>query len=254
MYVNINRKACKVIVDSGSCINAISDTMVTGLGYGMIEYPTPYNVSCIDASSLPVKPQCRVQLKVSTYAEDVLCDVLPINVGSIILGRPWLYDHDFTLAERSNTCSFMYQGRRVTWHPYAMKPANQPAATKPLGLMVVQGPLFTRDLGREGDDTPLCLTVTLDVPADPPVAPRSPEVEALISEFGDVFLNELPGGLPPMRNIQHAIDLVPGASLRNLLHYRMEPPKYEELLRQVKELLEKGLIQESLTHERCRPS
>ncbi|XP_078432960.1 uncharacterized protein LOC144704417 [Wolffia australiana] len=113
--------------------------------------------------------------------------------------------------------------------------------------MVARGPLFTRDLGREGDDTPLCLAVTLDVPTIPPVTPRSPEVEALISEFRDVFPDELPGGLPPMRNIHHAIDLVPGASLPSLPHYRMEPPKYEELLRQVRELLEKGLIQESLS-------
>ncbi|XP_078437647.1 uncharacterized protein LOC144708269 [Wolffia australiana] len=194
-----------------------------------------------------MKRQCRLPLKVSTYAEHVLCDVLPMKVGSIILGRPWLYDHEDTLAGRANTCSFTYQGRRVTWHPYVMKPVNKLAATKPVGLMVVRGPLFAGDLGRKGGDTSLCLAVTLDVPADPLVAPRSPEVEALISEFGDIFPDELPGGLPPMRNIQHAIDLVPSASLPNLPHYRMELPKYEELLRQVRELLEKGLIHESLS-------
>ncbi|XP_078431099.1 uncharacterized protein LOC144702944 [Wolffia australiana] len=94
---------------------------------------------------------------------------------------------------------------------------------------------------------PLCLAITLDVPADPMVAPHLPEEEARISEFGDVFPDELPSGLPPMRYIQHTIDLIPGASLPNLLHYRMEPSKYEELLRQVRELLEKGFIQESLS-------
>ncbi|XP_078445569.1 uncharacterized protein LOC144714662 [Wolffia australiana] len=223
-YVKINGKVCKLIVDSGSCINAISDAIVLRLGLTPIPHPTPYYVLWIDASSLPVKSKCRVPLKVSAYDENVLCDVLPMKVGSIILGR-------------------------TTGHlaPVYDEPANKPVPTKPIGLMVVRGPLFARDLGCEGDDTPLCVAVTLDVSADPPIEPRAPEVEAILLEFGDVFPEELPRKLPPMRSIQHAIDLVPGASLPNLPHYCMEPQRYEELLRQVCELLAKGLIQESLS-------
>ncbi|XP_078439838.1 uncharacterized protein LOC144710045 [Wolffia australiana] len=106
-YIKINDKVCKLIVDSGSCINTISDTMVIQLGLAAIEHPTPYDVSWIDASSLPVKRECRVPLKVSAYDKSVLCGVLPMKVGSIILGRPWLYDYAVTLAGRTNTWKFV---------------------------------------------------------------------------------------------------------------------------------------------------
>ena len=58
-----------------------------------------------------------------------------------------------------------------------------------------------------------------------PTTPQEilPEVSKLLSEFLDVAPNELPNDLPPMRNIQHTVDLVLGSQLPNLLAYRMNP-------------------------------
>nr|XP_025882207.1 uncharacterized protein LOC112939361 [Oryza sativa Japonica Group] len=69
----------------------------------------------------------------------------------------------------------------------------------------------------------------------------------LLQDFEDVFPDEIPAGLPPLRGIEHQIDLVPGASLPNRPAYRTNPAETKEIQRQVKELLDKGYVRESLS-------
>ena len=55
-------------------------------------------------------------------------------------------------------------------------------------------------------------------------------VDTLLQEFMDVVPDEISPGLPPMRDMQHCIDLIPGASLPNKAAYRMNPKEQEELM------------------------
>ncbi|KAA0061101.1 RNA-directed DNA polymerase-like protein [Cucumis melo var. makuwa] len=72
-----------------------------------------------------------------------------------------------------------------------------------------------------------------------------PKLQQFLAEFP--HLKKEPHGLPPLRDIQHQIDLIPGASLPNLAHYRMSPHEYQILHEHIKDLLKKGRIKPSLS-------
>jgi hypothetical protein len=63
----------------------------------------------------------------------------------------------------------------------------------------------------------------------------------MVSEFPNVFLKELPG-MPPDRDIEFVIELMPDTAPIYKSPYRMATPKLAELKEHIKELLEKGFI------------
>ena len=72
----------------------------------------------------------------------------------------------------------------------------------------------------------------------------SQEVKSIL-EFVDVMPKEIPHGLPPMKDIQHQIDLIPSLVFPNKLAFIMSPKEHGDLKTQVDDLLDKGLVQEN---------
>ncbi|GKG25728.1 hypothetical protein Tco_0398874, partial [Tanacetum coccineum] len=70
------------------------------------------------------------------------------------------------------------------------------------------------------------------------------EYVPVIRDFPEVFPKELPR-LPPPKQVEFHIDLIPGDAPVARAPYRLAPSKMKELSKQLQELLEKGFIRPS---------
>ncbi|CAA0816895.1 Uncharacterized mitochondrial protein AtMg00860, partial [Striga hermonthica] len=207
----VGDRVCRFIIDSGSCENVFAKDVVEKLGLTSEPHPQPYTLAWIQkGSAVTVDRRVLVSFSIGPrYRDQIWCDVVPMDACHLLLGRPWQYDRDATHCGRLNTYSFVLGEMH----------------TAPLVLLLIK-----HDRTAHVEDR------------IPPAA-----IGPLLTEFADVFPDELPTGLPPLRDIQHNIELTPGASLPNRPHYRMRPAEHEELRRQVEELLHRGVVRRSLS-------
>ncbi|XP_020702028.1 uncharacterized protein LOC110113693 [Dendrobium catenatum] len=205
-----------------------------------------------------VTESCRVTFSIGKhYTCEVLCDVLEMDVCHLILGRPWKFDVGvqyvvgpmcIPLTGRGGGYDFYDQlGRQE-------RNGNSCHGVLPCDLFHWQTLYMRSVVRRLGDGR---------VPPDfgPAIAIRcrsSPnhcsslqqypkEVSKLLEQYRDILPEELPAELPLLRKIQHQIDFTPGATLPNLPHYRLNPKKQMILQELIDDLLQKQLIQVSLS-------
>ncbi|WVZ02252.1 hypothetical protein V8G54_023058 [Vigna mungo] len=92
---NLFRTRCKafentysLIVDSGSSCNCCSSRMVEKLALTIIPHPKPYKIQWIkEDEEIIVKEQVSIPISIGNYEETVLCDVVPIDVGHVLLAE-----------------------------------------------------------------------------------------------------------------------------------------------------------------------
>src|SRR3954469_8248762 len=114
----IKGKACKLMIDGGSCTNGISKTMVAALGLSTWRIPEPKHLQWLNSCGMvKVTHKVRVPFTFGDYVDEIECDVLPLEVCGLLLGHPWQYDRNALHAGRANTYSFVHDGKHQTLKP-----------------------------------------------------------------------------------------------------------------------------------------
>ena len=89
---------------------------------------------------------------------------------------------------------------------------------------------------------------TITINEDKTKTPYPVEVQAILDEFIDVFPKDLLGGLPPSRELDHRIELVPRAEPPHKAPYRISPQGLDELKKQLIDLTEKTIHSHQCHH------
>jgi hypothetical protein len=266
----VKERSICIIIDSVSCNNLACTTLVEKLSLPTGTHPHSYHIQWLnDGGKLKVTRSVRIPFSLGSYSDYVDCDVIPMEACSLLLGRPWQYDTDSLHHGRSNHYSFMFKGQKIVIHPMtpdqilkddlsrAAKTAQQvkSPSVAPVTSEIKLNALVLLATRADFDDLHethmpcyafVCsrMLVSFD---DAPSLDIPPVVVNLLQEYVDVFPTDLPPGLPPLRGIEHQINLIPGASLPNHAPYRTNPDETKEIQRQVQTLLDKGYNRESLS-------
>ena len=77
------------MIDYRSTDNLVSTKVIEKLKLPTMKHPIPYKVSWLqNGHQLLVNEQCEIELQIGNYKDKILCDVMPMDVCHILLGRP----------------------------------------------------------------------------------------------------------------------------------------------------------------------
>eukprot|EP00253_Pinus_taeda_P014423 PITA_14423 len=237
-------KCCKLIIDSRSTDNLVATEMVEKLGLKRLKHPTPYKVSWLQKGhQLLVDEQCEVEFHIGRYKDKVICDIMPMDVCHILLGRPWQYDRKVVHNGKMNCYKLVKDGIKHTLVPIKEEETTEASGTKAL---LIGGKQFAKQIEESEVNyvvmrrakTLLLHTEKFDLPA---------KILEMLQEFSDIVVDDFPNNFPPKRSISHHIEFITRANLPNKATYQISPKDNEEIRKQVQELLDKGLIRESLS-------
>ncbi|XP_070050506.1 uncharacterized protein [Nicotiana tomentosiformis] len=156
----------------------------------------------------------------STVADQIELDMVEFDV---IMGMDLLASCYANIDFRSNMVRFQFPWEPILeWKSNTASPRGRFISYLKARKMIIKGYIYH-------------LVWVQDVEVESPTIQYIP----VVNEFLDVFPNEL-SGLPPKREIEFAIDLLPDMQPIYIPPYKMAAAELRELKEQLRDLLEKG--------------
>ena len=156
--------------------------------------------------------------------------LLPFDEFDIILGMDWLTLHDAIVNCKRKTIDLRCQNDEII----------RIESNDLNGLSAIISSMSAQKYVRRGCEAYLAFVL------DSKVTEKKIESVPVVCEYSDVFPEELPG-LPPIREVEFGIELVPGTTPISIAPYRMAPTELKELKVQLQELTDKGFARPSFS-------
>ncbi|RVX03852.1 Transposon Tf2-2 polyprotein [Vitis vinifera] len=234
IHAIVNGVKVKALVDSGATHNFVATKEAARLGLRLEEDTS--RIKAVNSKAQKIQGVAKnVPMKIGDW--EGMCSLLcvPLDDFDLILGVDFLLRAKVALIPHLG--GLMVLEEKQPCFVQALR-AKDGGKGQPEMLSAIQ---LKKGLKR-GQETYVAALIeikegqTMEVPDS---------VVKILKEFSDVMPAELPKELPPRRPIDHKIELLPGTKAPAQAPYRMSPAELLELRKQLKELLDAGLIQPS---------
>jgi hypothetical protein len=248
----LNERPVLLLVDCGASSNFVSTEFIKNNNLGISTASTVNTVTLADGSQ---QVSCgtleHACITVGTYTDHFDFTVLPLPKYDAILGQSWLQSLNPNIDWIKQSISLTHDGRRHSFTA-TTDPMPYHATKNLLNSLLITKASLKQSIRRRDVELLILVQHTSDTTLHLSSIDQSQESDeyteqrkALLTEFNDVFPPKLPPGLPPRREVDHKIELVPDAKPVIRPTYAMSAKELEELSRQLNELTAAGFIRPS---------